>query len=184
MTDSYDCGIVTNSVSVYDLLGRVISVTVPGANSSQIVTETSYDGSSNRKVLETITGSLPIQYRYNVRGELWEKQQGSSLIRNESSYETISGEVFKVAMNLRMTGSTTNSVQIRKQQLTGLSNDLLRRVISISSCRTTIEERSFNPETGLRTDTYRTESMTPTVSVYRYGVDIEQASLDQKVEPL
>ena len=184
VTDSYDCGIVTNFVSIYDLLGRVVSVSVPGANSSRIVTETSYHGSSIKKILETITGSLPIQYRYNVRGELWEKQQGASLIRNESLYETISGEVFNVAMNLRMTGSTTNSVQIRKQQLTGLSNDLLRRVISISSGRTTIEERTFNPETGLRTDTYRTESMLPTVSVSRHGVEIEQTSLDQKVEML
>lgn len=62
VTESHDCGVVTNSVSTYDLLGRLVSSAVRGANGSTIVTVNAYDGTTARILSAATTGSPVVTY--------------------------------------------------------------------------------------------------------------------------
>ena len=53
-------------------------------------------------------------------------------ILTDTSYETISQQIYRVAITANMTGSVTNSVQVRKMQLTGLSDALRGRTVSVA----------------------------------------------------
>ena len=70
VTSSPDCGTVTNSIAVYDWLGREVLRSVPGANDSRIETRRFYDGSSDRIIRIEADGSPDVTYGYDVRGEL------------------------------------------------------------------------------------------------------------------
>ena len=154
-----------------------------GANGSAITTVCTYDGATGRKFSETKTGSPAVSYEYDDCGELAATIQNGNSIRNATAYETISGEVYRVVTRTRMTGNVVNSVQEWKQQLTGLSDALQGRVVSVAaSGRVTVTERSFDASTGLRTDVSRTEDETPTTTVSRYGLPIEQIALDGRSE--
>ena len=183
VTESSDCGTVTNSISTYDLLGRLVSVASPGANGSVMTTIYTYDGTTGRKISETTTGSPTVSYEYDDCGDLVATTQDGVSIRNDTSYETISGEVFRVVTSVRMTGAVTNSVQQRKQQLTGLSDALQSRMVSVAaSGRVTVDERSFDAATGVRTDVSQTDDATPVTAISMYGVPLAQTSLEGRRE--
>jgi len=179
VTESSDCGIVTNSVSAYDLLGRLVASAVSGVNGSVITTICTYDGTTGRKLTERTTGSPAISYEYDSYGNLSATIQDGKSIRNTTTYETIDGEVYRVTTRIRMTGNVTNSVQYRKQQLTGLSNELRSKIISLaSSGRVSVSEKSFSAETGSLTETSQSEDETPMTIVSRYGLPHEQVTID------
>ncbi len=183
VTESSDCGAVTNSVSTYDLLGRLVSSAVPGANGSAIISFHTYDGTSSRVLSTATTGSLPIFHSYNGRGERVGTAQGDISSWGETTYETIGQEVYRVETSWRMTGAITNSVQIRRTQLTGLTDALRSRTISIAADGTeTVAEESFDAITGVTTTTTQTDGRIPVVTRSIHGLPISQATLDEERE--
>ncbi|MBR4170788.1 MAG: hypothetical protein IKR48_03970, partial [Kiritimatiellae bacterium] len=107
VTASSDHPAVTNSVSTYNLLGRLVSTAVPGANGGALVTSNLYDGATSRIVTATKTGSLPVNYAYDEFGERIGMIKGNRSVWNRTTYETVSQEVYRVVTTVRMTGSTT-----------------------------------------------------------------------------
>ena len=179
VTESHDCGIVTNSVSTYDLLGRLVSPAVRGANGSTIVTVNAYDGTTARILSAATTGSPVVTYGYNSRGERASTSQDGKTILNDTSYETISQQIYRVATSVRMTGGVTNSVQVRKVQLTGLSDALRSRMVSVAaSGRETVTETAFDAATGILTSVSQSEASTPVTARSIYGVTLDQTSID------
>ena len=179
VTESFDCGIVTNSVSTYDLLGRLVTSDVRGANGSTIVTVNAYDGTTARIVSAATTGSPVVTYGYNERGERASTSQDGTTVLNDTSYETISQQIYRVSATVRMTGSVTNSVQVRKVQLTGLSDALRSRTVSVAaSGRETVTETAFDAVTGILTSVSQTEGSTPVTARSISGVTLDQSSID------
>ncbi len=178
VTDSYDCGTVTNSVSTYDLLGRLVSSAVRGANGSTIVTVNTYDGATARILSAATTGSPVVTYGYNAHGERTSTSQDGKSILNETSYETISQQVYRVTTSARMTGGVTNSVQVRKVQLTGLSDALRSRLVTIASGRETVTETAFDAATGVLTSVSQVGASTPVTARSVHGMTLDQTSID------
>ncbi|MCR5839476.1 MAG: thrombospondin type 3 repeat-containing protein, partial [Kiritimatiellae bacterium] len=179
VTSSYDCGTVTNAVTVYDFLGRVVSVAKPGANGSTIVTVNAFDGTTARILSVATTGSPTVVYGYNELGERTSSSQDGITILNDTFYETISQQVYRVATTVRMAGNVTNAVQVRKIQLTGLSDALRSRTITVAaSGRETVAETSFDAATGLLTSVTRVGDVTPVTTASRYGVALSQTGID------
>ena len=179
VTESHDCGIVTNSVSTYDFLGRLVSSAVCGANGSTIVTVNAYDGTTARILSASTTGSPVVTYGYNERGERTSTSQDRTTILNDASYETISQQIYRVATSVRMTGNVTNSVQIRKVQLTGLSDSLRSCTVSIAaSGRETVTETAFDAATGILTSVSQIETSTPVTARSIYGFTLDRTSID------
>ena len=179
VTESHDCGIVTNSVSTYDFLGRLVSSAVRGANGSTIVTVNAYDGTTTRILSASTTGSPVVTYGYNECGERASTLQDGTTILNDASYETISQQIYRVATSVRMTGSVTNSVQVRKVQLTGLSDALRSRTVSVAaSGRETVTETAFDAATGILTSVSQIEASTPVTARSISGVTLNQTSID------
>jgi len=183
VTESSDCGVVTNSVSTYDLLGRLVTSAVSGANGSVITTSCTYEGATGRKLSEVTTGSPVVTYEYDDCGDLAATIQNGNSLRNATSYETVGGEAYRVVTSVRTTGTVTNSVQRRKQRLTGLSDALQARTVTeAASGRVTVDERSFDSATGLRTEVSQTEGGTPTTVVSMFGLPLEHTSLEGRRE--
>ena len=179
VTESFDCGIVTNSVSTYDLLGRLITSAVRGANGSTIATVNAYDGATARILSAATTGSPVVTYGYNERGERASTSQDGTTILNDTSYETISQQIYRIAATVRMTGNVTNSVQVRKVQLTGLSDVLRSRTVSVAaSGRETVTKTAFDADTGILTSVSQTEGSTPVTARSICGVTLYQSSID------
>ena len=178
-TSSCDCGIVTNSVSTYDQIGRLVSTAVRGANGSTIVTVNTYDGATARILSAATTGSPAVAYGYNGRGERASTSQDGTTTLNDTTYETIGQQVYRVATTVRMTGGVTNSVQVRKVQLTGLSDALRSRMVSVAaSGRETVAETAFDAVTGVLTSVSQTGASTPVTARSVHGIALGQTSID------
>ena len=179
ITESVDCGTITNSVSSYDLLGRLIAKKVPGVNGSEILTVNSYDGASSRLLSSSTTGSPSVNYYYNERGEHIGTSQDGKTIRNETTYETVDRKIYRVSIGTRMTGDVTNSIQVRKVQLSGLSDALRSRTISVAASGIeTIRESSFDANSFVLTSVSQVGSATPITERSIFGMVLEQTSID------
>ena len=198
VTTSSDHPAVTNSVSTYDPLGRLVTTATPGANGSTIVTSNAYDDATSRILTTTKTGSLPVNYFYDEFGARIGTARGNKSVWNRTTYETISQEVYRVVTTVRMTGSTTNAVRIQKTQLTGLSDSCRRHTITLTgkaailaatgttgvspveNGATTDSLTIYDPSTGIETTVTRTDGQTPVVTRALHGVPLEQTSLDER----
>ena len=207
VTISSDHPAVTNSVSTYDLLGRLVTTAVPAggsgvpplqSGSGWLVTSNVYDGATSRILTTTKTGSQPVNYAYDELGERIGMIQGTRSVWNRTTYETISQDVYRVVTSVRMTGSTTNAVRIQKTQLTGLSNSCRRHTITLTgnaailaATGTTVVSpvengsvtdtlTSYDPDTGIETTMSRTDGQTPVVTRSLHGIPIEQTTRDER----
>ena len=182
VTDSYDCGTVTNSVSTYDLLGRLVSSVVRGANGSTIVTVNAYDGTTARilsstRLAPTLSPRIST-YLYDDFGE----QVGTVLdgvsTRTDTMYETEASNVVWRVETTSVTGSSTNSLTIVRTQLTGLSNSCRRHTVTLTGTAAIVAARgtgvlsvddslteslvTYDPSTGIETETV-TSAVAPTI---------------------
>ena len=186
VTESSDCGIVTNSVSTYDLLGRLISTETPcvstGGSPSSATAWTiyAYDGTSSRMLSSTYTVGEVIRtstFLYNDFGEQVGVLQDGITIRTDTEYETDSSNIVWRVTTERIFGAATNSCTITRERLTGLSNACRRhsiktvgRVIPNAPQATTESIVSVDSETNIETETI-TSSISPAVIKYsRYGI--------------
>ena len=156
VTESSDCGIVTNSVSTYDQIGRLVSSAVPGANGATLVTSNAYDGATARVLASTrhAPGLAPRTTRvlYDGCGE----QAGTVLDgvtnRTDVSYEKVSNAWWRVTTN-RTVGPDTNAVTVVREQVSGLGGGLRGRTASIDAAGLeTRSERTFDEGTGIETE--------------------------------
>ena len=217
VTTSSDHPAVTNSISTYDLLGRLVTTAVPAGGSgvsplqsgstgttgvspvaNWLVTSNAYDGATSRILTTTKTGSLPVNYFYDEFGERIGTAQGNKSVWNRTTYETISQEVYRVVTTVRMTGSTTNAVQIQKTQLTGPSNSCRLHTITLTGNAAILAATgttgvspvengtvtdtltTYDPDTGVETTVSRTDGQTPVVTRSLHGIPIEQTTRDER----
>ena len=179
VTSSPDCGMVTNLVTTYDFLGRAVSQIVPGANGSRIETRSFYDGVSDRLLRTETDGSPDVTYGYNERGERISSEQSGIVNRSEKSYETISGEVWQVRTVTRLTGSEVNSVATEKVQLTGLSDVLRSRSVSVAaSGKVTRTESSFDPTNNIVIGEKSVDVAMPEITRSHFGLLVSSSGID------
>ena len=187
VTESSDYGIVTNSISTYDLLGRLVTTATPigeatlsplQSGAAWLVTSNVYDGATSRILTTTryVPTLLPrtTTYLYND----WGEQVGTILDnitnRTDTTYEQFSNEWWKVETST-VIGSSTNSLTITRTQLTGLSDFCRRHTITLTgnaailaATGTTgvppVDETltTYDPSTGIETETI-TSSTGPTI---------------------
>ena len=149
-TESHDCGLATNSVIIVDFLGRTVSQTVPGANGAWIETRSFYDGVSSRIVRTETDGSPDVTYDYDARGERISTVQNGIVNRVVTSYETVSGEVWRVRTSTRIAPGVDDIVSVEHVQLTGLSDALRSCKVSVSaSGKVTRTEGSFDATSNI-----------------------------------
>ena len=116
VTESSDCGTVTNSVSTYDLIGRLVSSAVPGANGSTITTAHTYDGTSSRVLSSTYTAGNIVrttQYLYNELGEQVGTVLDGITNRTDVSYETDASNITWRVTTERTFGDSTPATRSR-----------------------------------------------------------------------
>ena len=178
VTSASDHSAVTNSISTYDLLGRLESVATPGANGTWLVVSNAYDGATTR-MLSTTQHAPGLEPRttaiiYNDHGE----QAGTVLDgvtnRTDVTYAQFSNEWWKVESAI-VAGLATNFLRIVMTQLTGRTDTCRRHEIesvgsSVPLARRTETLVSYDPASDIETETV-TSSVAPTVvRRYRHGV--------------
>ena len=165
VTESSDCGIVTNSVSTYDLLGRLVT------QKAALGTVTyHYDAATSRMTGQTsVAGNITREssFLYNDYGEQVGVLQDGVTTRTDTEYETDESNIVWRVTTERTFGASTNACVITRERLTGLS-DACRSCAfksDLSGAWMRIE-KSFNSESGFETET--TESSdNETVSVMK-----------------
>ncbi|MBR2837753.1 MAG: hypothetical protein IKE55_03115, partial [Kiritimatiellae bacterium] len=177
VTDSYDDGTVTNSVSTYDLLGRLVTSAVPCVattpSSSSFATATyTYDGASSRILATTYTAGDIIRtttYLYNNFGEQVGTVLDGVTRRDDTTYETDSSNIVWRVESSSVVGPSTNSLIITHTQLTGLSGSCRRRTVTlvgrvVPNAPQTVTETvaTFDPDTSIETET-TTSSVAPSI---------------------
>ena len=131
VTESSDCGTVTNSVVRHDYLGRQVEVSRPGGTDSM-----SYDGSTARVLSSTSTAGDVVRTTLNVYndfGELVGSTRDGVTSRRDETYEEISNEWWRVTRSAVSAGSATNSESEVRERLTGLSDAVRRQVVKVSA---------------------------------------------------
>ena len=100
-------GTVT-STSTYDFLGRLVASSRPGMNSSTLVTTTTYDGATSRRISSATTGSLPTTFAYNALGEMCASTcDGVSYTSDVSYGEDSGGRILRMTATHRQVGTAT-----------------------------------------------------------------------------
>ena len=172
VTTSSDYGVVTNSVSTYDLLGRLVSVSRPGANVSVLTTSYVYDGATSRVLSSTETAGDIVRttaYLYNDCSEQIGTETFGVTNRTDVAYETDTSNIVWRVETASVIGPHTNSLSSVRTRLTGLSDACRRHTVSVwggaetlSPSVTTETVASFDPVTAIETET-TTSSATATV---------------------
>ncbi len=161
---------VTNSLTRYDFLGRIVSQETP-----QGTTETTYDGSSSRVLFTTLnaSGIVRTTYHYDAHGDQIGTTQNGVTSLQTTTYETISNELWEVVTQVQ-SGTTVNVQTSVKRQLTGLSDALRSRTISTDAEGVSTETTSsFDATTQISTETTISPRHTPIVRKSQFGRLIE-----------
>ncbi|MBO7686982.1 MAG: RHS repeat-associated core domain-containing protein [Kiritimatiellae bacterium] len=161
---------VTNSVSTYDLLGRLVTTAVPAGGSgvsplqsgptgttgvspvaNWLVTSNAYDGATSR--ILTSTRYAPAleprttTYLYNAWGEQVGTVLNGITNRTDTTYEADASNIVWRVETSTVIGPSTNSLTVTRTQLTGLSDSCRRHTITISGTQggTPIGEAALSP---------------------------------------
>jgi RHS repeat-associated protein len=173
---------VTNQISHSDFLGRTVATLTPGTAGGWLVTSNAYDGATSRLVRSETTGQPATTYLYDERGEMAATVQGGVTTASETRYENIGGAWWRVDVRSTSREGVTNAVATTRRQLTGLSNALRSRTVSIDpNGSTTTETSSFNPQTCELTTIRASDAATPLVAVSKFGRMIHRETLRETV---
>ena len=175
VTESSDCGTVTNLVSTYDLLGRLVSAETPLGITSQ-----TYDGASDRVVSATLVAgdvARTTACLHNALGEQVGTVLDGVTRRSEVAYETdASGVSWRVTREATI-GPTTNALTITRERLTGLAHGLRAHVETESSNGPrVVETMAFDANTGLTTESRTSTDAPAIVRRTSFGLALEQES--------
>ena len=178
LSESSDCGTVTNSIALSDFLGRVVATITPLGIASNF-----YDGVTSRLIRSEATGQAVTLYTYDALGESAATIQSGIATASETRYESIGGEVWQVVARSTSWEGVTNAVATTRRQMTGLSNSLRSRAVSIDpNGSITTEQSSFDPQTCELTTTRTTDSATPFITISKFGRTIRRESLQDAVD--
>ena len=173
VTESPGCGIVTNSVSTYDFLGRVVRRTTP--LSAMVY---SYDGASRRPLstFDELSG-VAVTNLYDDVGELVGTIVGGVSSMRLVDYVFDSGAWWKAETSFAVAGGATNRVRTTRTRLTGLSDAL--RSETVETVDGVVESRTASAydaaADGVRTTVSNaTAGVSWTVS--RFGYPVEEGT--------
>jgi len=180
---------VTNAVTVYDHLGRAVSVTTPLGVASNF-----YDGASSRLIRVSRTGSPDTLYEYeagsagvpartaiDVDGDGQISYSGPDRITaTHETYEQDASNIWwRVTSRADSAGGVTNALTVTREQLTGLSPALLSRTVTVAPDGTeTTVTRAFEPGTDIIAEIVQTGSTAPRVRRTLHGRELESAGPD------
>ena len=172
VTESSDCGIVTNAVTTYDWLGREVASETPLSSVTYV-----YDGSSSRILSSADAKSgVATAFLYDTRGELVGATVNGVTRRSDVSYKTDASNVaWRVTAERTFAAGRTNACTVTRERLTGLSAGLRSHVETLESDGPqTVERTSFDAATGLVTETRTSTAAPSVVRRTRYGLAVEQ----------
>ena len=129
VTESSDCGVVTNSVTAYDHLGRIVCDTRATSDVSY-----AYDGASSRVAwVSDEAGGVATECLYNDFGEAVGVARNGVTNRTDVAYEVVSNVLCRVTTNAitawravpsAPSGGTRSVASVTKERLAGLSDEL------------------------------------------------------------
>ena len=176
VTTSPDCGTVTNSIAVYDWLGRLVSSETPLG-----VWTYAYDGTSSRALstlFEAGSVSRSAAYLYDAQGEKIGSVQDGVTKRSDISYEVASGVVWRVTREATV-GPDTNALTVVRERLSGLGDGLISRVETTEeNGPSTTEEKTRDAATGITTETRTSSVALPTVTRRNCGLVVDEEADD------
>ncbi|MDD4621835.1 MAG: hypothetical protein PHG71_01205, partial [Kiritimatiellae bacterium] len=172
IAESSDYSAFTNSITVYDFLGRAVSVTTPLG-----ITSNFYSGASDRLVRVSRTGQPDTLFVYDelgnvtatamdVDGDGQVSYSGPDRISaTDTRYEEDASNVWwRVTSQSESVGIVTHSAAVVKEQVTGLSPALLSRTVTVSPDGTsTTLARAFENGTDIIVETSQTGTAAPYV---------------------
>ncbi|MGI6495970.1 MAG: hypothetical protein ACOX5G_07755, partial [Kiritimatiellia bacterium] len=154
-------GAITNQITHSDFLGRTVATLTPGTAGGWLVTSNAYDGATSRLIRSETSGQPATTYLYDERGEMAATVQGGVETASETRYENIGGAWWRVDVRSTSHEGVTNAVATTRWQLTGLSNALRSRTVSIDpNGSITTESSSYNPQTFEMTTVRATDAAT------------------------
>jgi len=185
IAESSDYSAFTNSITVYDFLGRAVSVTTPLG-----ITSNFYSGASDRLVRVSRTGQPDTLYEYetgsagvpartvlDVDGDGQVSYSGPDRISaTDTRYEEDASNVWwRVTSQSESVGGLTNSAAVVKEQVTGLSPALQSCVVTVDAAGVvTTENVSFDPLTHVTTLTkINSLRAAPNIQLSKYGRTLE-----------
>jgi len=177
---------VVTSETVFDFLGREVSVTTP-----LIVTSNTYE--NGRLAHVSRTGSPDTLCVYDELGNMsataldvdGNGQISAADLLNAShmNYVQDGGEWWRVTIRAEIRNAATNSAGIVREQLTGLSPQLLSRTVSCAANgQTTTNATTLDTATHVSTTTVKTDGVaTPDIRHSLYGYPVETRSSARSV---
>lgn len=121
ITHSHDYGVVTNSITEHDLLGRVVIVTTPMG-----VTTNEYEGA---RLARTLDASGATIHLYNACGDEVGTEKWNVTNRTDVTYEEMSNEWWRVTTSIEV-GTTTNRWARERVRCTGLGQGMRGQTIT------------------------------------------------------
>ena len=178
VTSASDAPAVTNSVAVSDFLGRTARVTTPLSDSTY-----AYDGPSSRvlSVSDSVSG-LSTATLYDALREPVGSLSAGVASFSRARYEQVSGVWWRVTETREAAGAQTNLLSTVREQLTGLSDALRSRTVSVPaggpSTTTTV---SFDPVTFVSVESNLVDGLAPLVVRSKFGRAFETVDRDGTV---
>jgi len=171
VTESSDCGIVTNSVVHYDFLGRVAQTWTP---LSCVVNE--YEGASSRvdNSLDAVSGIATTNIVDDCGDVVGGVCLGVSSI-SRTDYEVVSGVCWRVETQATFADGATNSVHATRTRLTGLSDALRGEVEEHANGELVSHTTSaFSTNTIVLVETTESPIASTSVRKSKYGRVVEE----------
>ncbi|MBR3922426.1 MAG: hypothetical protein IKJ45_04895, partial [Kiritimatiellae bacterium] len=171
VTESSDNGVVTNSVSTYDLLGRLVT------QETALGTVTyHYDEASPRMTgLTTIAENITREstFLYDDYAEQVGVLRDGVTTRTDTAYETDASNIVWRVTAERTFGESTNACIITKERLTGLCNECRSSVLKsdLSGAWMRID-KSFDEALGLETEKTESSSAETVSAIKKNGLTI------------
>ena len=155
VTDSSDCGPVTNSLTVSDFLGRVLVTQTPTSCTSNV-----YDGASFRVIRSVdFLNGVETAYGYDGLGEEVSSSSRGVASWTLEDYEFRSNAWWRVSTSFRVADEETNGVSRMYTRLTGLSDACRSETVRLFDGETVSRETtSFDPSTKDLSSFSETES--------------------------
>lgn len=168
--------VITNSATVSDCFGRVITATTPFG-----VTSNSYDGTSSRVLCSTFTaGDVQTEtfYLYNALGDRVGTERNGVFNRTDSSYEQISNYYWKVDRQVTANhNGITNTVAETYRRQTGLSRDFRKHEIEITPDGVkTSTQLLYDEGTGIASEIVESNICAPVTNYMVHGFTVKSST--------
>ena len=173
ITQSDDCGVVTNSAMTFDLLGRAVLARTP----SSCVTNIYGDASSRVDVSIDLVSGIAVTNVYDELGELTGAISCGVESESRTEYTTEGGEWWRAESQSVSVGSVTNSTSASWAQLTGLSNALRSRTRHYAdNMLVESAESSFDPAALNLSETVVSATEGAETRISRFGRTLEETT--------